>query len=51
MLSLTHSIAQLQSDKDPSQGLSVYALDPVAAARLWAVSEAMVKQQFPLSRL
>ena len=37
------------TDDDPNGGVRTYAVDPDLAARLWAMSEEMVGQEFPLS--
>ena len=40
-------IAEIE-DESPAFGVRSYALDPAAAERLWAMSEQMVGQEFPL---
>jgi NAD(P)-dependent dehydrogenase (short-subunit alcohol dehydrogenase family) len=42
------AIAAVCDGEDAAQGVRSYAVDPEAAARLWAVSEDMVGESFPL---
>jgi hypothetical protein len=44
-------IASVVDEDGAGHGVRSYALDPVAAVRLWALSEAMLGQAFPLARL
>ncbi len=41
-------IAEVNDAEDASEGVRSYALDPDLAQRLWAISEEMVGQRFPL---
>jgi NAD(P)-dependent dehydrogenase (short-subunit alcohol dehydrogenase family) len=41
-------VAEVDDDPEAREGVRSYALDPEAAKRLWAVSEELVGQTFPL---